>query len=228
MLKDKDIREPLFMFLEEQYGKVRILEEKMMGRSRADVIMVIENELIGIEIKSDADTYVRLSRQVKDYDCYFDRNIIVVGTSHATHVKEHVPEHWGIITVEEAEDADGGDTGNTGNLDFYFYRRPEVNPDADITKRLPFLWRPELNQLLLKYEMPAYAYLSKPKVIEKILIKRADDLEGLKHDISELLFERDYDAMLKEIEEYRATHSTRRRRGRKKSTRVRAIRRAAK
>ena len=27
MLKDKDIREPLFDFLEEQYGKVRIIEE---------------------------------------------------------------------------------------------------------------------------------------------------------------------------------------------------------
>ncbi len=28
MLKDKDIREPLFDFLEEQYGKTRIIEEK--------------------------------------------------------------------------------------------------------------------------------------------------------------------------------------------------------
>lgn len=68
MLKDKDIREPLFDFLEEQYGKVRIIEEKAMGKSRADVVMVLEEELVGIEIKSDADTYARLSRQVKDYD----------------------------------------------------------------------------------------------------------------------------------------------------------------
>lgn len=71
MLKDKDIREPLFDFLEEQYGKVRIIEEKTMGKSRADVVMVLEEELVGIEIKSDADTYARLSRQVKDYDRFF-------------------------------------------------------------------------------------------------------------------------------------------------------------
>ena len=32
----EDIREPLFDFLEETYGKIRILEEKMMGRSRAE------------------------------------------------------------------------------------------------------------------------------------------------------------------------------------------------
>ena len=30
MLKDKDIREPLFDFLEEQYGKTPIIEEKTM------------------------------------------------------------------------------------------------------------------------------------------------------------------------------------------------------
>ena len=34
MLYDKDIREPLFDFLEERYGKVRVIEEKQMGRSR--------------------------------------------------------------------------------------------------------------------------------------------------------------------------------------------------
>ena len=41
MLKDKDIREPLFEFLEETYGKVRILEEKNMGKSRADLFVMI-------------------------------------------------------------------------------------------------------------------------------------------------------------------------------------------
>jgi hypothetical protein len=33
VLHDKDIREALFDFLEEQYGKIRIIEEKRMGRS---------------------------------------------------------------------------------------------------------------------------------------------------------------------------------------------------
>ena len=35
ILYDKDIREPLFFFLEETYGKVRILEEKRTGSARA-------------------------------------------------------------------------------------------------------------------------------------------------------------------------------------------------
>ena len=81
MLHDADIREPLFDFLEETYGKTRILEEKNTGRSRADVVMVTENEVIGLEIKSDADSYQRLSGQVKDYDRYYDRNFVVIGSS---------------------------------------------------------------------------------------------------------------------------------------------------
>ena len=60
MLYDKDIREPLFDFLEERYGKTRIIEEKQVGRSRADVILVRPLDLSGIEIKSDADTYARV------------------------------------------------------------------------------------------------------------------------------------------------------------------------
>ena len=114
MLRDRDIREPLFDFLEETYGKVRIIEEKTMGKSRADLVMVAPDALYGIEIKSDADTYARLARQVEDYDRYYDFNIVVVGTSHGMHIHEHVPDYWGIITVEPAE----------GELDFYFLRRP--------------------------------------------------------------------------------------------------------
>ena len=41
MIYDKDIREPLFDYLEETYGKNRIIEEKRMGKSRADVVMIL-------------------------------------------------------------------------------------------------------------------------------------------------------------------------------------------
>ena len=115
MLLDKDIREPLFEFLEERYGKVRILEEKTVGSSRADVVMVIPDKIVGIEIKSDADTYTRLERQVADYDLYFDQNIVVVGSTHASHVAEHVPDYWGIISVEEYDTGSKSDAG--GNAD---------------------------------------------------------------------------------------------------------------
>ena len=81
MLKDQDIREPLFDFFDEKFGKVRIIEEKQIAKSRADVMLVLEEKLIGVEIKSDADTYARLARQVKDYNKFFDYNYVVVGAT---------------------------------------------------------------------------------------------------------------------------------------------------
>ena len=90
MLYDKDIRDPLFDFLEERYHKIRIIEEKQMGRSRADIVMVTEDSVFGIEIKSDADSYTRLNRQVKDYDRVFDYNYVVAGTRHSLHIEEKV------------------------------------------------------------------------------------------------------------------------------------------
>ena len=92
MLHDADIREPLFNYLEDSYGKIRILEEVEIARSRADVIMVTDDSLVGLEIKSDANTYVRLERQVKDYNLFFDYNYVVVGSTHAKHVNEHIPD----------------------------------------------------------------------------------------------------------------------------------------
>ena len=67
---DADIREPLFEYLELRYGKVRILEEKNIGKSRADVLAITDSVLIGLEIKSDGDSYTRLKSQIRNYNKY--------------------------------------------------------------------------------------------------------------------------------------------------------------
>lgn len=191
MLYDKDIREPIFDFLEETYGKIRIIEEKQMGRSRADVVMVMPSAVCGIEIKSDADTYARLKRQVRDYNQYYDYNYIVVGTSHAKHVTEHVPEWWGIITVELEEE----------RIDFYLLRQAKENPKVNWKKKMSLLWRPELAHIQELNQLPKYKQKSKEFVIEKILLKV--EKECLQEQISEELFERDYNEIEGIIKEYR-------------------------
>ena len=195
ILKDKDIREPLFSFLEETYGKTRILEEKTVGKSRADVVMVLPEYLVGIEIKSDADTYVRLADQVKDYDQYFDLNYVVVGTSHGEHVPEHVPAYWGIITVEIVE----------GAFDFYILRKPLPNPKVKWKRKLELLWRPELAQIQEWNDMPKYKELSRAKVSAKILERVPEKIpeELLRRQVSDILFERDYSKVEEVLSEYR-------------------------
>ena len=79
-------------------------------------------------------SYARLSGQVKDYDKYYDYNYVVVGTSHALHIREHVPPYWGVITVEMVDD----------RFDFYILRQPQMNPKVRWKKKMEILWRPEL------------------------------------------------------------------------------------
>lgn len=207
ILLDKDIREPLFDFLDETYGKNRILEEKTMGRSRADVVMVLPNTLIGFEIKSDADTYARIERQVKDYDIFFDYNFVVVGSTHAAHVSEHIPDHWGIISVEVIDE----------QIDIYKIREPQLNPNLKLERKLNILWRPELAAIQEKHNLPAYKQKSKDFVRSKLLEKLSP--ETLQVEISEALFERDYSTIKATIDAYRVANGAKPKRKRKKYSR---------
>ena len=192
VLYDKDIREPLFFFLEETYGKVRILEEKRTGSARADVVMITPQFLYGIEIKSDADSYTRLKKQVKNYDWYYDRNIIVVGSTHAAHVREHVPDTWGIISVELDE---------KGRVDFYVIREATDNPKVKDKRKITILWRTELNRLLERNRLPKYLQRRKQFVQEKLIEKVPGDV--LWPQAYDELFERDYNTIGQEIEDFR-------------------------
>lgn len=191
MLYDKDIREPLFDFLDDIYATNRIIEEKQMGRSRADVVMVTPEAVYGIEIKSDADTYARLKRQVRDYNLFYDYNYVVVGTSHAYHIQEHVPKWWGIITVEK----------DNGKTDFYVLKQPERNPKVKWKRKLSMLWRPELAHIQEINGMPKYKQKSKDFVIEKIIEKIPEEI--LQLQVCEELMQRDYNEISQIIAEYK-------------------------
>ena len=209
MLYDKDIREPLFDYLEDYYGKIRILEEKRTGRSRADIVMVLPEMLCGIEIKSDADSYSRLSTQVADYDQYFDMNIIAVGSSHAAHVEEHVPDHWGIITIDEID----------GRPDFYYLRLPARNPSMKPLRKIEILWRPELAHIQELNELPKYAQKSKA-FVQGVLVEKVEP-SRLSIQISDELFERDYTTIAQQIKSYRQQRSKKKVRARSKRRLIR-------
>ena len=197
-IRDRDIREPLFDFFDEKFGKVRIIEEKQIAKSRADVMLVLEEKLIGVEIKSDADTYARLARQVKDYNKFFDYNYVVVGSSHSKHIEEHVPEYWGIIEAISKEES----------VEFNVLREPEINKRAQRTykmkRKLSILWRPELSHIQEINGMPKYKQRSKDFVITKIMEKVQWDL--LHRQISEELFQRDYNTISETIKEWRSSN----------------------
>ena len=180
ILKDADIREPLFEYLEEYHGKVRFFEEKVTGKARADVVMILPDRICGIEIKSDADSYTRLKRQVRNYDRYYDMNYIVAGSTHGGHVAKHVPDFWGIITVELIH----------GAIDFYRLREAEMNPKRKLASKLSFLWKSEMARIQAMNGLPKYTNKSKAFIAEKLAERVPEDV--LHRQVSDELFERDY------------------------------------
>ena len=173
---DRDMREPLFDFLDEQFGKIRVIEEKIIQGSRADVLGVLDGYIVGFEIKSDHDTYTRLATQIKDYDRFCDFCYIVVGGSHRKHVPEHVPEHWGIIAIT--------DEGT------FLDRGADDNPKARLEEQILLMWKRELHALLDMNGCPKYRQKSRQFLREYLLSHIDHDV--LKKQMTDLIFERDY------------------------------------
>ena len=213
---DKEIREPVFDFLEEFYGKIRIFEEKITGLSRTDALGVIDGQLIGFEIKSDHDTYARLQRQTADYDELCDVNYLVIGRSHRKQADQHIPKHWGIICVYEENTCDNK------KIVVEIDQIPGVNPNVKLARQLDLLWRPELALLQEWNGMPKYKWQSKAFVREKILERIPE--ETLKHQITGLLFERDYEELLAQIREVQKTTRPRRRNMSEQRRTIKAVR----
>ena len=92
------LRDALCEFFECRYGKIRFLEEKNIGKVRADMLAVLPDSLLGIEIKSHSDSYERLKTQIRGYDAFCDLNFLCVGSIHVR-AAEHVPPYWGILAM---------------------------------------------------------------------------------------------------------------------------------
>lgn len=174
-MNDKSIRKILIAYLKTRNTNMRIYQEKGIGNSICDV-MVVEDCLIGYEIKSDLDNYSRLNEQVKAYNLFFDKNYIVVSDKHINSVSEKIPNTWGIICVREN--------------DIYIEREAKKNKDVSRRRQLSILWKLELKNLLIKNYMPMYAQKEKGFIADEICRRVPEDVLG--KQIVEELMNRDY------------------------------------
>ncbi len=172
------LRDALCEFLEERYGKIRFLEEKNIGKVRADMIAVLPTGLLGIEIKSHSDSYTRLEGQIKGYNQYCDFCFLAAGSIHAR-MSEHVPPSWGLIEIDVHMGAR-----------FAVTREAEPNRKDPLKNQLSLLWRNELTDLLTAEKLPKHTSKSKKFIIEFLLEKVPHD--RLKMRLCDALFERDY------------------------------------
>lgn len=172
------LRDALCDFLEERYGKIRFLEEKPIGRVRADMIAVLPNALCGIEIKSHCDSYTRLGRQAQGYDRFCDFSYLCAADNHL-HAAEHIPPEWGLISISVREGAR-----------FCILREPQDSRRDVLKNQLALLWRTELSAILQAEGLPRYAGKSKSFICDALMKKIPH--ERLRAHLCDALFERDY------------------------------------
>jgi len=176
---DFDIREALCAVIDSRHEKVRIMDELVIGKARADIVTVTDR-LTGYEIKGDTDSYVRLPAQVREYDRYFQQNCLVIGASHLKSAAEHVPAHWGIWCVCESE----------SGAQVQRLREPAANPKFSIKKQLGLLWQTELGTLLQENRLMKCAGKSKSYKRDYLLAHVPQAI--LARQVCEVLFERDW------------------------------------
>ncbi len=184
-LSDPDMREILFETYENTGERLRIFEELVIGKSRADAILVKENEILGFEIKSDKDSLVRLITQVKNYERFCDKCYIVTGVHYIDRIEDEIPEHWGIYDITKDEN---------GYLHIEMLREAQRNPKERPTTKLKnqmnLLWRLELIRIVKTYKLGGVTKRNKKQLRDLIIDKMGK--EEAKRLTCDALIERDY------------------------------------
>lgn len=174
-MNDTEIRKILIAYLQTEHEGCRIFEEKNIGRSVCDVMMVI-NEIAGYEIKGDNDDRRRLETQVAGYEDFFDRCFIVVGETHENTIDESVPPNWGIIVIHKET--------------LTVKRHADINKAYHRNGQLQILWRLELKNILMRNNLPLFSEKDE-SFIRGYLTNSLSD-EVLRQQICQELKERDY------------------------------------
>lgn len=143
MLRDRDVREALRVRVARQFEHdpdTLLVEELGLrhGASRVD-LAVVNGQLHGFEIKSEADTLERLGQQVAYYSAVLDRATLVVSDRHLNKAGLLIPDWWGILTVGKTKDS---------RPKLQSARSARRNPAIDFRALVELLWRPEVIAVL--------------------------------------------------------------------------------
>jgi hypothetical protein len=140
-LLDQHIREALKKSLRDQDSSAAIIDELplLRGRGRADLAFV-NGEMWGFEIKSEADSLVRLGVQADNYESVFEFNTIVAAKKHLRLARKRIPQNWGIIEARQVD----------GETKLHPRRQPQRNNKLNNSALARILWKNECVKILRK------------------------------------------------------------------------------
>lgn len=156
VVRDPEIRVALLKELRRRRvlrGGTVVVQELGLRRSDAVVdVAVVNGSLNGFEIKSDADTLRRLSRQAEVYGQILDRVTLVVGAQHLGAARLLIPAWWGLMVVRVTDE---GPTLTT-------VRSGRGNPARNARALAELLWLDEARVLLARRDA-LRGYRTKPR-----------------------------------------------------------------
>lgn len=116
-------------------GTGRIVEELGIERGTARIdVALITDRLLGFEIKSDCDTFDRLSNQVHAYNRVFDEITLVTGPALLEDAIRLLPSWWGVMVAE---------CGPNYAIRLRIVRSARKNPIQEALSVAMLLWKPE-------------------------------------------------------------------------------------
>ena len=114
----------------------RVVEELGLSHGAARVdIAVINGHIRGIEIKAEADTLIRLPRQILAYGRVVDRATLIAAERHIGEASAQLPDWWGIIEARR---------GGNGAVVFRRIRDEKANRGLEPITLARLLWRSEV------------------------------------------------------------------------------------
>jgi len=158
LASDSVIRLALKRSLIRKYRKVPgavLIEELGLRHGATRVDLALINGLMhGFEIKSDADTLRRLSRQADEYSAVLDRVTLVTGPKHLGLALPKIPGWWGVVEARV----------HPGRVSFRPIRPARANPSLNALAIASLLWRDEALSRLAQLGLDS-GIRSKPRLL---------------------------------------------------------------
>jgi hypothetical protein len=141
-LLDQHIRKALKASLQQLDSTATIIDEMplLRGRGRADLAFV-NGSLCGYEIKSEADSLVRLGNQTQNYEAVFELNTVVIAKKHLRSARQRIPKTWGIIEVRQLD----------GEIQLCPRRQARRNRNLSKPALARLLWKDECIRILREF-----------------------------------------------------------------------------
>jgi hypothetical protein len=156
----------------------KVVEELGLSHGAARVdIAVINGHIRGIEIKAEADTLIRLPRQVSAYGQVVDRATLIAAERHIEGASVQLPDWWGIIEARRCAN---------GAVIFRRLRDEKANRGLEPITLARLLWRPEVAELLRQLGADE-ALLRAPRTVLYTELVAALPLSGLRRVVRDAL-----------------------------------------